>query len=177
MIWFFIPLLIGTGFILFYIYNNIFLYPTIIGKIFSSIGSFIFCEFLIIMSSAIIYLCCGGIVGSFFEPVSYTQTETPLIALKDNSTIDGLFFLGCGNIGSKTQYSYAIDTEFGIKIKTLSADKKIYFKYDEGAPALITSEPVYSTLAKWLSAPSYDPIYTFRIPEGSIINEYQVDLE
>ena len=172
MIWFFIPLLIGTGLTLFYIYNNIFPYLTI-GEIFNSIG----CEFLVIMSSAIIYLCCGGIVGSFFEPVSYTQTETPLIALKDNSTIDGSFFLGCGNIGSKTQYSYAIDTEFGIKIKTLSANKKIYFKYDKGAPALITSKPVYSTLAKWLSAPHYNPIYTFRIPEGSIINEYKVDLK
>ena len=132
---------------------------------------------MVIRASAIIYVCCGGIVGSFFEPVSYTQTEIPLIALKDNSTIDGSFFLGCGNIGSKTQYSYAIDTEFGIKIKTLSANKKIYFKYDEGAPALITSEPVYSTLAEWLSAPHYNPIYTFRIPEGSIINEYKVDLE
>ena len=176
MIWFYIPFLIGTSLIFFYIYNNISPYTTI-GEMFSLIAVFIFCEFLIIISSAIIYLCCGGIVGSFFEPVSYTQTETPLVALKDNSTIDGSFFLGCGNIGSKTQYSYAIDTEFGIKIKTLSANKKIYFKYDKGAPALITSKPVYSILAKWLSAPHYNPIYTFRIPEGSIINEYQVDLE
>ena len=176
MIWFYIPFLIGTSLIFFYIYNNIFSYTTI-GELFSSIAVFIFCEFLIIISSAIIYLCCGGIVGSFFEPVSYTQTETPLIALKDNSTIDGSFFLGCGNIGSKTQYSYAIDTEFGIKIKTLSANEKIYFKYDEGTPALITSEPVYSTLAKWLSVPYDRPVYTFRIPEGSIINEYKVDLE
>ena len=129
------------------------------------------------MSSAIIYLCCGGIVGLFFEPVSYTQTETPLVALKDNSAINGSFFLGCGNVGSETQYSYAIDTEFGIEIKTLSANEKIYFKYDEGTPALIKSEPVYSTLAEWLSVPYDRPIYTFRIPEGSIINEYQVDLE
>ena len=176
MIWFFIPLLIGTSLILFYIYHNIFPYPTI-GKIFSSICSFIFYEFLIIMFSAIICLCCGGIVGSFFEPVSYTQTETPLIALKDNSAIDGSFFLGCGNVGTETQYSYAIDTEFGIEIKTLSANEKIYFKYDEGTPALIKSEPVYSTLAKWLSVPYDRPVYTFRIPKGSIINEYQVDLE
>lgn len=176
MIWFFIPLLIGTSLILFYIYNNIFPYPTI-GEIFSSIAVFIFYEFLIILSSTAICLCCGAVGWLFFEPVSYTQTETPLVALKDNSTIDGSFFLGCGNIGSKTQYSYAIDTEFGIEIKTLSANEKIYFKYDEGAPALITSKPVYSTLAKWLSVPYDRPVYTFRIPEGSIINEYQVDLE
>ena len=176
MIWFFIPFLIGTSLIFFYIYNNIFPYTTI-EELFSSIAVFIFSEFLIIISSAIIYLCCGGIVGSFFEPVSYTQTETPLIALKDNSTIDGSFFLGCGNVDSKTQYSYAVDTEFGIEIKALSANEKIYFKYDEGTPALIKSEPVYSTLAEWLSAPWYGPVYTFRIPEGSIINEYQVDLE
>ena len=176
MIWFFIPLLIGTGFILFRIYDDIFPHPTI-GEIFNSICLFIFCEFLAIIFSIAIYIGCGGIVGSFFEPVSYTQTETPLIALKDNSTINGSFFLGCGNIGTETQYSYAVDTEFGIEIKTLSTDKKIYFKYDEGAPALITSKPVYSILAEWLSAPCYDPIYTFRIPEGSIINEYKVDLE
>ena len=176
MIWFFIPLLIGTGFSLFYLYDNIFHYPTI-GEIFSSIGLFIFCEFLIILFSAAIYIGCGGIVGSFFEPVSYTQTETPLIALKDNSTINGSFFLGCGNVDSKTQYSYAVDTEFGIEIRTLSENNKIYFKYDEVAPALIKSEPVYSTLAEWLSILCYDPIYTFMIPEGSIINEYQIDLE
>ena len=176
MIWFFIPLLIGTGFTFFLIYDNIFTYPTI-GEIFSSIGLFIFCEFLIILFSTAIYFCCGGIVGAFFEPVSYTQTETPLIALKDNSTINGSFFLGCGNVDSKTQYSYAVDTEFGIEIRTLSENNKIYFKYDEGAPALIKSEPVYSTLAEWLSVPYDRPVYTFRIPEGSIINEYQVDLE
>ena len=176
MIWFYIPFLIGTSLIFFYIYNNIFSYITI-GELFSLIVVFIFCEFLIIISSTIIYLCCGGIVGSFFKPVSYTQTETPLIALKDNSTINGSFFLGCGNVDSKTQYSYAVDTEFGIEIRTLSENNKIYFKYDKGAPALIKSEPVYSTLAEWLSAPWYDPIYTFRIPEGSIINEYQIDLE
>ena len=176
MIWFFIPLLIGTGFTLFYIYDDIFPYPTI-EEIFSSIVLFIFFEFLTIIFSIAVYIGCGSIVGLFFEPVSYTQTETPLIALKDNSTINGSFFLGCGNVDSKTQYSYAVDTEFGIEIKTLPTDKKIYFKYDEGAPALITSKPVYSTLAEWLSAPCYDPIYTFRIPEGSIINEYKVDLE
>ena len=130
-----------------------------------------------IIFSTAICLCCGAVGWLFFEPVSYTQTETPLIALKDNSTINCSFFLGCGNVDSKTQYSYAINTEFGIEIKTLPADKKIYFKYDEGVPALITSKPVYSTLAEWLSAPCYDPIYTFRIPEGSIINEYKVDLE
>ena len=176
MIWFFITLLIGTGFTLFYIYDDIFPYPTI-EEIFSSIVLFIFYEFLVIIFSIAVYIGCGSIVGLCFEPVSYTQTETPLIALKDNSTINGSFFLGCGNVGSKTQYSYAVDTEFGIEIKTLSTDKKIYFKYDEGAPALITSEPVYSTLAEWLSAPSYESIYTFRIPEDSIINEYKIDLE
>ena len=176
MIWFFIPLLISTGFSLFLIYDCYFPYPTI-GEIFNSIVLFIIYEISDIIFSAAICLSCGSIVGLFFEPVSYTQTETPLIALKDNSTIDGSFFLGCGNVDSKTQYSYAVNTEFGIEIKTLSADKKIYFKYDEGTPALITSEPVYSTLAEWLSVPWYDPIYTFRIPEGSIINEYQVDLE
>lgn len=177
MIWFFISLLIGTVFIIRFIYNDIILYHPTIGEIFSSIVVFIFFEFLAIISSIVIYIGCGSIVGSFFEPVSYTQTETPLIALKDNSTINGSFFLGCGNVDSKIQYSYAVDTEFGIEIKTLSTDKKIYFKYDEGAPALITSKPVYSTLAEWLSAPCCDPVYTFRIPEGSIINEYKVDLE
>ena len=91
MIWFFIPLLIGTGFILFRIYDDIFPHPTI-GEIFNSICLFIFCEFLAIIFSIAIYIGCGSIVGLFFEPVSYTQTETPLIALKDNSTIDGSFF-------------------------------------------------------------------------------------
>lgn len=176
MIWFFIPFLIGTGFTVFRIYDYYFPHPTI-GEIFSSIGLFIFYEIFTIILSTAVCLCCGAVGWLFFEPVSYTQTETPLIALKDNSTIDGSFFLGCGNIGSETQYSYAIDTEFGIEIKTLSANEKIYFKYDEGTPALIKSEPVYSTLAEWLSVPYDRPVYTFRIPEGSIINEYQVDLE
>ena len=27
--------------------------------------------------------------------------------LKDNSTIDGSFFLGCGNVGTETQYSFS----------------------------------------------------------------------
>ena len=177
MIWFFISFLIGTGITLRAIWNEYFPCPSF-GEILTSFFMFLGGEFLSIVFSCLITIVAGGFVGLFFEPVSYTQTEIPLIALKDNSTIDGSFFLGCGSVESETQYSYAIDTEFGIEIKTLSADEKIYFKYDEGTPALITSKPVYSTLAEWISMPFDSIIYTFRIPnKGSIINEYEIDLE
>lgn len=176
MIWFFISMVIGTIMTLWFIWDTFFPCPSF-GDILTSFFVFLAGEFVSMICSFIITLAVGCLIGCFFEPVSYTQTETPLIALKDNSTINGSFFLGCGSVGSKTQYSYAVDTEFGIEIKTLSTDEKIYFKYDEGTPALITSEPVYSTLAEWISIPYDNPIYTFRIPEGSVINEYEIDLE
>lgn len=81
MIWFFIPLLIGTGFTLFHIYDYYFPHPTI-GEIFSSIGLFIFYEIFTIALSIVICLCCGAVGWLFFEPVSYTQTETPACSTK-----------------------------------------------------------------------------------------------
>lgn len=176
MIWFFISFLISTGITVWFIWDTFFPYPSFV-EILTSFFMFLGGEFLSIAFSCIITFTVGCLIGCFFEPVSYTQTETPLIALKDNSTINGSFFLGCGSVGSETQYSYAVNTEFGIEIKTLPADEKIYFKYDEGTPALITSKPVYSTLAEWISIPDDPTIYTFRIPKGSIINEYEIDLE
>lgn len=108
------------------------------------------------------------------------KEEYELHAIVDNSEITGSFFLGCGSVGEDKYYSYIIETERGKTVETLKIDgiNDIYFKDTVETPMLKYYE---SELEKdwwnWFSISAGDNYYVFHIPEGSIIEDYQIDLE
>lgn len=118
----------------------------------------------------------GGIIsiqlfGTIPLECSYSQN---LVALKDNSSISGSFFLGYGDINSEMNYVYAVESEKGITTVTIDQDKyKVYIKYTDGQPYV---EYWDAPEDLWRLSAEY-PYYVFYIPNGSVINAYEIDLE
>lgn len=59
-------------------------------------------------------------------------SSVDLVALQDNPTTSGEFFLGCGSLNSKTCYAYYYETELGYKYATIDAESKknpVYIQY------------------------------------------------
>lgn len=106
-------------------------------------------------------------------PMECKYTEN-MVALKDNTSISGSFFLGCGNIDSEMTYVYAVETDKGIVTKTIEKDRyDVYIKYTDGQPYV---EYWDGEDDPW-RLPSESAYYVFYVPEGSVINTYEIDLE
>lgn len=148
----------------------------------TAISPLIYLAFLLL--SALVFGGIGGIVadvaGADYEIVA-TQEE-PLMAFKDDSDITGKFFLGCGTV-EETQYYYYIsyvdgkgykvqkDYVSGCYLEYLNED----CKYKE--PCRVVYQKEYTNpVVRWF-VPSMDGWTTYYIPEGSIINDYKVDLQ
>lgn len=120
----------------------------------------------------------GCVVITPTEPV---VTDTvPIYAMSDTMGVEGSFFLGSGNVDSEMKYIYAQETEKGITIKTVDADNA-YIKYiDEGEDPYIKKIEYHheSGFVEWLFAPAALHHETFiYVPEGTVKNVYNVDLE
>lgn len=110
------------------------------------------------------------------------NTETiKLTALKDNLGIQGHYFLGSGNIDSEMQYVYMYQTDDnGYKVNSIKATKAtIYYLTDaeNTTPYLeIATFGFSNKLRTFLFRHNYYSEYKFYIPNGSIINNYIIDL-
>lgn len=131
----------------------------------------------------------GALIGLFVWLIGYaaiTPTEpvvtdtVPIYAMSDTMGVEGSFFLGSGNIDSEMKYVYAQETEKGITIKTVDADNA-YIKYiDEGEDPYIEKIEYHheSGFVEWLFSPAvlYHETFIY-VPEGTVKNVYNVDLE
>lgn len=131
----------------------------------------------------------GVLVGLFvwligcavITPTEPVVTDTlPIYAMSDTMGVEGSFFLGCGDVDSEMKYVYAEETDKGIKIKTLDADNA-YIKYiNEGEEPYIEKIEYHhkSGFVEWLFTPYILHNETFiYVPEGTVKNVYNVDLE
>ena len=106
--------------------------------------------------------------------------KVELVAMKDNSTINGNFFLGSGSINEDQYYFYLEQTNKGIQKKKVKADHNTYLNYienDDTPYLLIQKTRCENDIIYALSHKCYDVEYYFYIPDGSITNEFSVDLE
>lgn len=112
------------------------------------------------------------IFGTAPQQLTYTYD---LIAMRDDTSIHGSFFLGTGRIDSEMCYVYLIDTEKGMTTKTLKQkDNEVYIKYTDGQPYM----EYYGSNHDLWRIPEGDSYYIFYLPEGSIVNNiYEIDLE
>ena len=142
--------------------------------------------------SLIAFIIMGLVVGVFFAlPFIETAEMGPkvpngepykieLVALKDNNAVNGNFFLGTGTIEEDQYYFYLTKTEKGIQQRKLKNTDDVYLNYTENAdtPHIIVQKcrcanPVINFLAL---GPTFTEYYIY-VPEGSITNEFSVDLE
>lgn len=126
-------------------------------------------------------LLFGGLIAAgigYFPAQNFTEDKTiSLVALQDNSTIYGSFFLGSGSINQEQKYFYMKKVGSGFKQDSISADDVIVFE-DDSEPRLVTYESDF--VNPWwfiIGLPSQSKDSEIHIPEGSILKDYKIDLQ
>lgn len=110
------------------------------------------------------------------------DSEWTIYALNDSSDVKGRFFLGTGSIESNLYYYYIRDTAHGQKIEKVSTSDA-YLKYDDRCYVERYSRYYNDDLktkllvTRFFDKCDYNSYYVIHIPEGSITNEFVVDLQ
>ena len=135
--------------------------------------------------SIVASLLCGGItliitalIGTAISSneIIYKETVTPIVALEDNVASRGQFFLGTGSSKSDIYYYYMIDTERGYVIKNVKACDA-YIKYDTDPRIVVESGRGFNHWYNYIWAFPTSVCYTIYVPEGTILNNYNIDLK
>ncbi len=141
-----------------------------------------------------------------FENKTIIETNVQeIVALQDTAQANGRYFLGAGTYQEEMYYFYYIETEKGYVFNKLSPEREnVYIKYIQGeAPPRIEEACEYSIqvvreepsfwwdILAWNRLKDYSvgdiykkqpklfssPTYTIYVPEGSIVEEYNIDLQ
>lgn len=157
-----------------------------------------------IMSTRIVYsfvICCclflfvvlftyiAGIKTiDTYEKVEYKE----LYSIIDNSSLEdqytGLFFIQRGYIGEKYTYSYRVEYKNGTKIKNFEPDDIDYYfstTEENETPQLIIHTIYNDDELTWFGKLFFKGVndtesekeYEFRIPDGSILDKYEIDMQ
>lgn len=147
-------------------------------------------------------ICVFSVVKTDFVAKEELYSSNKIIALADNSNVSGHFFLGSGSVGQEEYYVYYTETPRGYKQEKVRADS-VYIKYisDNEYPhieyfskvnqEILTKKPnnAWFSIVFYLGYKNIDvgcvisegsPQYSHTIiyiPEGSIQENYTIDLE
>ena len=117
--------------------------------------------------------CCVAPENKTYE---ITSTHS-IVALKDNPNITGHFFLFSGYEDEELYYHYAEETELGIRTDKIHADNS-YIIYENREPRI---EQYDATKFKhwwhYIYAVPLDTYYKIYVPEGTVSQEFKVNLE
>jgi hypothetical protein len=107
------------------------------------------------------------------------STEIAIYALEDNSQITGSSFLGSGYVNEKPAYYYIKKVDGKGLVTDYNYAEDSYINYVEGSEDPYLKEVEYGIAPgwKWILMPVKEYEYYFYIPEGSITNNYNVDLK
>lgn len=162
---------------------------------------------VILTAGSVSTLFGDAIISYTDTEYSYNDLEssTKIIALKDNNRTEGQFFLGCGSINNSNYYCYYTETNDGnIEYNQISTNDNVKLRYcsnkeqpkvdiyNEVAQTILIKKPNFltSSLFSYIEYYKYtvgDVVDTsissrhqqtiIYIPEGSIQQEYNIDLE
>lgn len=169
-------------------------------NLFAVIGCVLAVAFMIFLSN----LFC---MPDYFENKTIIETTKmqEIATLQDTTQANGRYFLGTGTYQEEMYYFYYVETENGYVFNKLSPEREnVYIKYIQGeASPRIEEACEYSVLAvkekpsfwwnifSWICLKDYSvgdiyekkptlfssPTYTIYVPEGSIVEEYDIDLQ
>ena len=139
---------------------------------------------------------CAGVLGGLFGtlvglvvlligaaipgPVRSTEHHVDkLYAFEDNTSVEGHFFLGSGKVDGEMEYYYIYETEDGgYKMDSIDTSDAVLYYIDDDNCRIEYDDFVYSNpIHYFFGIGPLETTYKIYIPEGSIINNYQVDLE
>ena len=135
--------------------------------------------------STILSALIGFIVTFLWSASTYDNPENlihktesyEILSLQDNSNVEGDFFLGCGNVNGYMMYTfYYKDEKDDIRGKELSYDN-VVLQYSSETPKYeisyeITKDSPFRII---FNGTIVSKTYKIYIPEGSIINNYNLD--
>lgn len=154
-----------------------------IGGIISAIrerdaDNFFFIGILGALASGVCAALITAIVGTCIPSSEnvYEETVTPIVALEDNVASNGTFFLGTGTVKDDIRYYYMIDTERGYVMQNIKASNA-YIKYDANPRIVIESGRGFKHWYNYIWAFPVSTHYTIYVPEGTILNNYNIDLK
>lgn len=141
--------------------------------------SFVVAILIIILGATI-----GGVCMTFSSAIAdccaeknwYTVQDTDIYALQDNLTTEGSFFLGSGHINDELKYFYVKETDVGYTVCNVDADDS-YIRYTTDRCHIEKQSYKFSNDFVAAIAIPMSERYIFHIPDGSILNNYAVDLK
>lgn len=129
----------------------------------------------------IIFASCSvatAAIGSVFseEEYLYQETSMPIVSLEDNMKQQGKFFLGSGTVNNELHYYFVLKTEHGFKVKNVSAEET-EVRYDSQPHIVIKQATGFKHWYNYIWAIPIKTQSTIYVPEGTIINNYNIDLQ
>lgn len=125
-----------------------------------------------------IVLLLGSACTSAVAEVEYEMiSDTQIIALKDNQNVSGNFYIMGGYVDEDLYYYYATETEFGYKTEKVKSEN-VYIKYTDGETHIEKYKPKFvNEFAYLFGFPMQLSRHIIYCPEGTVTNEFRVDLE
>jgi hypothetical protein len=121
-------------------------------------------KWLLVILSSLFLIGCSCVT----KTDNYTLEQ---IQLKSNNVMSGTFFLGCGNINSNEQSEYYFYTNSNGAINL----RRVYYKYVTIYYTKEKPKAIYKENSGCCD--SFQPIWEVYIPEGSIVNNYDVNIK
>lgn len=125
----------------------------------------------------VVLLISSAIADCSAEKTYYTVEDTEIYALQDNVGVEGSFYLGSGHIDDNLKYFYVKQTDLGYTVCDVNADDA-YIQYTSDKCHLVRRSYKFNNrFVRLIAMPMENDKYIFYIPDGSIINNYAIDLK
>lgn len=117
------------------------------------------------------------IMGGAILPTEYVLVdESELVALRDNGSVEGNFFLGCGSIDKEFYYFfYKKDATNKITFGKLPVEEVLIIEEHRTDPT-IKEYRKKGKYSRWAVTPS-SAKYEIYVPMGTIVNQFKLDLK
>ena len=139
-------------------------------------GTTILITILGIIISLFIMMPVSAIADSCVDKTWSTVEDVDIYALQDNLTTEGSFFLGSGHINDELKYFYVKETDVGYTVCNVDADDS-YIRYTTDRCHIERQTYEFTNAFVAAIAIPMSDRYIFHIPDGSILNNYAVDLK
>jgi hypothetical protein len=142
------------------------------------VGVWIGFPLLAFFASLCFMILSSGICSCFCNTEYKMTNDKPIIALQDNIETNGRFFLGSGTIDEDPVYYYMAEDEFGYKMDTVDTDFA-YIQYSKDKPHIETYAPYFTNgFVEFFTGGCISGNRTIiYVPKGSIVENYNVDLQ
>lgn len=134
-------------------------------------------KYMIILAIVYIVLTIFFIVGEVKldkQPWNYSKpyATEKIVSLSDSNQLNGSFHVRRGYIGEKLYYQYMVDLGQGYKANKVCADNTTLY-YDNKNCRV----EWYEKERHWLYFSKTEKYHKIYIPEGSITDDYMIDLK